>query len=130
MDRPGLTKDCLKLDGIAWATGGPRGVPPNEAHPKEKLVFGYALCYCTGVNYFYEVALMSEINIERGIPVPENVRLAQRWPFKSLGSGDSFRVRGQIGTARNQCSRYGKRLGVKFICRVEGEGYVRVWRVD
>ena len=120
----------VATNGGTTTINGQIGNPFGKKESKEKLVFGYALCYCTRVTYFYEVVSMSEINIERGIPVPENVRLAQRWPFKSLGSGDSFRVRGQIGTARNQCSRYGKRLGVKFICRVEGEGYVRVWRVD
>lgn len=70
-----------------------------------------------------------DIMIEKDVPIPETSRMRQRWPFDELGVEDSFRVRGMLGTARNQCSRYGKRLQRKFICRQDGEGYVRVWRV-
>ena len=71
-----------------------------------------------------------DIQIEHGVPIPDVRRSRQNWPFDELGVEDSFRVRGVLGTARNQCSRYGKRLSRRFICRQDGEGYVRVWRVS
>ena len=70
-----------------------------------------------------------EVKIEKGIPIPEVRRNRQNWPFDELGLEDSFRIKGVLGTARNQCSRYGKRLGRRFICRQDGDEFVRVWRI-
>lgn len=67
------------------------------------------------------------IVIDKDIPFPE---ARQRWPFGELEVGDSFRIGGSIKTAANQCCRYGKRYGRKFVYRADGEGFVRVWRVE
>jgi len=72
---------------------------------------------------------MNEVKIESGIPIPGALNTRQRWPFRELEVGDSFRISGSVKTAANQCCRYGKRYGRKFIYRADGEKFIRVWRI-
>jgi hypothetical protein len=53
----------------------------------------------------------------------------QKYPYKEMEVGDSFFVSaGGIQNVCNQNYRMGKKLGMSFIARKEGDG-VRVWRV-
>lgn len=71
-------------------------------------------------------AASSGFLVEKGIPVP---RVSGRavYPFPLMEVGDSFSIDGKERVAA-AASVFGKRHGVKFSLRKDGEGY-RVWRV-
>jgi hypothetical protein len=70
---------------------------------------------------------MSEIKIERGVPLPEKRGLYNKYPFKQMKVGDSFIVPidARIYAA---ASWAGTRNGMKFSTRKNGT-CIRVWRV-
>jgi len=67
--------------------------------------------------------------IEKNVPIPE-CQKAGRFPYEELDVNDSFRVEGvKLQSVCNSNYRANKRLGRKFVARVDGDG-VRVWRVS
>lgn len=74
---------------------------------------------------------MSNIQIEQNVPVPPRTNMkASKYPWGLMDEGDSFSVDGKsVSSMRTTASAAGKRLGMKFIVRAEGEDSVRVWRV-
>jgi hypothetical protein len=71
---------------------------------------------------------MEVIGIERGVEMPKP-RVVFAYPYESMDVGDSFCVPVDArAKVLNANSRAGKRLGMKFQARTEGE-VVRVWRV-
>lgn len=74
---------------------------------------------------------MSEIKIEKGVPMPKPRAQRAKYPWRELGVGDSFFV---PGAARARCSvgavHSAQRIGggVRFTVRTV-EGGVRVWRI-
>ena len=68
------------------------------------------------------------IELTKEVPVPEP-RIRNVYPYKVMEVGDSFLVPNvKMQIVLNNNYRTGKRLGMQFIARKEGEG-VRVWRV-
>jgi hypothetical protein len=68
---------------------------------------------------------MISVELEKGVPLPV---ARQKYPYKEMEVGDSFFVfAGGIQNVCNQNYRMGKKLGMSFIARKEGDG-VRVWR--
>lgn len=68
------------------------------------------------------------IELTKEIPVPEP-RIRNAYPYKAMEVGDSFFIEGvKMQIVLNNNYRTGKRLGMQFIARREGDG-VRVWRV-
>ena len=69
-------------------------------------------------------------DIKNGIPVP--TRGARKvWPYEDMGVGEYFEVRlGEVKPRTMNVSnwRAGKRLGRRFVYRVDGQ-VIRVWRV-
>lgn len=76
------------------------------------------------------------ISIDKGIPVPKNNRgRPAKYPFASMDIGDSFVSDGDGSNtsgckAYNAARQYGRAHGMKFSGRKEGEGKVRIWRVE
>lgn len=68
---------------------------------------------------------MSEIKIDKGIPVP--LTLKSKYPFKAMAIGDSFFIEDR--SQRSNMYLYAKRIGIKVTVREEGSG-ARVWRVE
>jgi hypothetical protein len=67
--------------------------------------------------------------IDRTIPLGRIGRVS-KYPFASLGVGDSFEIRGAdlVHSLRCAASQYARRHGVRFATRAVPGG-VRVWRV-
>ena len=73
---------------------------------------------------------MTKYQIEKEIPLPVG-RAGQSecpYPFKEMEIGDSFTTEDGEKFVRNKTSYYGKRLGMKFTCRVLADGTFRIWR--
>ena len=71
-----------------------------------------------------------QIDIDKDVPVPANTRVRNRYPYDLLKVGESFFVKGvNLQSMYNTNFRWGKKLGRRFIARVEDAG-VRVWRVE
>ena len=72
---------------------------------------------------------MSEaITVERGVGLPAP-RMVYAYPYEEMDVGDSFTVPvAARGKVLNANYRAGKRLGMRFEARTEGD-VVRVWRV-
>ncbi len=68
--------------------------------------------------------------IDKGIPVPAP-RLGRpyKYPFNLMEPGDSIAAKGVVAVQR-AASAHAKRHGRKFVCRAQGDGTVRVWRVS
>ena len=69
------------------------------------------------------------IAVENNIPLP---KIAKRnvYPYESMDIGDSFFLESaNPQTVANNNYVRGKKLGMKFIARKEGNG-VRVWRIE
>jgi hypothetical protein len=67
--------------------------------------------------------------IDDAVPMP-GARVVRRYPYAEMGVGQSFYVEGvQMQVVLNGNWRAGKKLGVKFIARREGDG-IRVWRSE
>ena len=68
---------------------------------------------------------MINVELEKGVPLPVS---RKKYPYKEMEVGDSFFVaEAGIQNVCNQNYRMGKKLGMSFIARKEGDG-VRVWR--
>lgn len=75
---------------------------------------------------------MSEIKIEKGIPIPEGDGRrgrAPKYPWRNMEVGDSFFVREKPSAVARGACEAGKRCGRKFISRRIDDG-VRIWRVS
>ena len=75
---------------------------------------------------------MSEIVIEKGIPVPKTNRSDRRskYPFGAMEVGDSFFVKnGNIRNMSRISSTHAKKMSYRFSCRTV-DGGVRVWRTE
>ncbi len=67
--------------------------------------------------------------IDKDIPVPERRRgRPAKYPFAIMEPGDSIAARPVVAVQR-AASAHAKRHGRKFVCRAQGDGTVRVWRV-
>lgn len=72
-----------------------------------------------------------EYQIESGVPVPEARNGRSRYPFAKMEAGDTFVVPGDENKGvRSAAHSYGKRHGRTFTCRRQGDGTVRVWRIE
>lgn len=78
------------------------------------------------------------MNIEKGVPMPEVRRGSEQtaWPtFSMMEVGDSILVDGD-STANKDCPAmnsakvYGRYHGKRFSGRKQGNGKVRIWRVE
>ena len=68
------------------------------------------------------------IRVEKGVALPVE-RVERKYPHEDMEVGDSFAVPvGARAKVLNANYRAGKRLGMKFVARTEGE-VMRVWRV-
>lgn len=68
--------------------------------------------------------------IERGIPMPNNSKGARKFPFAEMEVGDSFAAPSdKITSARQSAVAFGKYHGIKFSCRKQEDGSIRIWRV-
>lgn len=67
---------------------------------------------------------MSEIKIEKGIPIPDKGKRKSAIPFDKMEVGDSFLVR---FTQRTGIHTTAKRFGITITSRQEGDK-VRIWR--
>lgn len=72
------------------------------------------------------------LQIEKNVPLPPSRGCTPTkafYPWKQMEVGDSFFVTGRKQQHLSaQASVVGKKLGVKFVTRKEGDG-VRVWRM-
>ncbi len=66
--------------------------------------------------------------IDKGIPIPERRGRPCKYPFPIMEPGDSIVARPVVAVQR-AASAHAKRHGRKFVCRAQGDGTVRVWRV-
>jgi hypothetical protein len=88
-----------------------------------------------GENRTERGAKMSEIKIEKGIPIPEMRLPVPVYPWKELEVGDSFLI--TTSSAKTGSGNYHQtkkdweeKTGFKFVIRCyKGEG-VRVWRTE
>ena len=72
--------------------------------------------------------MIEEIEKEVGVELPR-LRVVYAYPYEGMEVGDSFTVPvGARAKVLNANYRAGKRLGMKFVARTEGE-VMRVWRV-
>jgi hypothetical protein len=72
---------------------------------------------------------MQILEIEKGSALPDP-RVVYAYPYEGMEVGDSFTV--PVGARKkvlNANYRAGKRLGMKFVSKAEGE-LLRVWRVS
>lgn len=68
------------------------------------------------------------MKIERGIPIIDNrARRPLKYPWPDLAIGESFFADIEPDTLRAAAHKYGKRHGLTFIVRKDGEG-ARAWR--
>lgn len=71
----------------------------------------------------------TEIKIEKGIPVPKDLRTVKKYPVAELEVGDSFFVPNMTSASLGgTTSYYARKHNRKFTIRNEGTG-CRVWRV-
>jgi hypothetical protein len=71
-----------------------------------------------------------QIDIDKGVPMPSDTRVRNRYPYKLLRVGESFFVKGiALQSMYNTNFRWGRKLSRRFIARSE-DGGVRVWRVE
>jgi len=69
------------------------------------------------------------IDVDKDVPMPRT-RVRQTYPYELMRVGESFWVKGvAVQSMWNTNYRWSKKLGRRFVARVEGEG-VRVWRVE
>lgn len=69
------------------------------------------------------------IDVDKDVPLPRP-RVLRSYPYDVLRVGESFWVRGvRVQSIWTTNYRWSKRLGRRFVARVEGDG-VRVWRVE
>ncbi len=69
--------------------------------------------------------------IEKNVPLPARHKALAQYPFASMESGDSFSVSiDKFVRARNAASQYGKRHGMRFVCKNTGDGAGRIWRLE
>ncbi len=69
--------------------------------------------------------------IEKNVPLPARHKALAQYPFASMESGDSFSVSiDEFVRARNAASQYGKRHGMRFVCKNTGDGAGRIWRLE
>lgn len=67
--------------------------------------------------------------IEKNVPMPEYLRMRRsRYPFNEMEIGDSFFAGESRGKVASAAHTYGKKHGLRFSMRSEGDGF-RVWRV-
>lgn len=73
-----------------------------------------------------------EIKVDKEIPAPF-IRIGRvpKYPWHTLKVGESFAVPEDrdMTSMRSQCSRAGKKLGMRFAVRDTGK-QLRVWRVE
>ena len=69
------------------------------------------------------------MKIDKGVPLPKKRIPNGSYPFKEMAIGDSFMVTDGLASARVLAIHYGRRHGVKFTSRKEGDG-LRVWRIE
>jgi hypothetical protein len=73
--------------------------------------------------------MMERLELTRNVPPPKPIRRGV-YPYKEMVVGDSFFVPGaNRQVVCNNNWRMGKKLGMKFIARVDAGG-VRVWRIE
>lgn len=65
--------------------------------------------------------------VDKEVPVPPHGNA--KYPFGDMEVGDSFYAKMKRNTVASAASVHGKRSGMKFIVRNEGDG-VRVWRTE
>ena len=71
---------------------------------------------------------MSDIQIEKGVPVPK-ARTPMKYPFEKMEVGDSFFVPKSQGNVSSAAVYWQKRhKGRRFVTRAENGG-ARCWRV-
>lgn len=73
---------------------------------------------------------MSEITVDKGIPIPDRQRGGGKYPWGTLDVGDSFFVEGdakRVKALQGAVSNVGRRLGRTFTTRRLDNG-VRIWR--
>jgi hypothetical protein len=71
---------------------------------------------------------MSDVQIEKGIPVPTRGR-ASKYPWNELQVGDSFLLPNDDAPSASSLSTGAKKAGIKIKVR-EVENGVRVWRTE
>lgn len=75
---------------------------------------------------------MSDFVIEDGIEIPKiegrGMQKKAKYPFGKMLVGQSFLVVHQWKSARSSADAYGRRNGIKFSTRREGDG-LRIWRI-
>jgi len=73
------------------------------------------------------------IKIDKGYPIPPRTGRGRepKYPWADMVVGDSFLMTSpkSISGASSGASAAGKRLGMRFSVRTEGDAY-RVWRVE
>lgn len=84
-------------------------------------------------------ASMPCVAIDKGIPLPPEIKTYNKYPLAQMAVGDSFLAPASEGSfaqqrdrAKNAARVYGQRHGKKFTCRtlqMDGRKVVRVWRV-
>lgn len=76
-------------------------------------------------------APLPTFSIEKGVPIPtRGARGEQIFPFLDLEIGDSFVAPPDLAKkARSAAHGFAKRKGVRFTCRVQPDGSVRIWRL-
>jgi hypothetical protein len=73
---------------------------------------------------------MTDIKIDKNVPIPETSGAGALYPFAEMEVGDSFYVEGKTtAQLQNSASHWRKRKGWKFRTRTEDKG-ARIWRVE
>ena len=74
-----------------------------------------------------------KIEIEIGVPTPNNVRQYRKYPWKEMQIGQSFFVPGDIAKTKNTLASSATRYKpTKFVLRAaekDGLTGIRVWRI-
>jgi hypothetical protein len=69
------------------------------------------------------------IAVEKNVPLPK-LRTRNIYPYEQMEVGDSFFLENaHMPTVSNNNNQRGKKLGMKFIARKEGNG-ARIWRIE
>lgn len=73
---------------------------------------------------------MTDFPIEKSIPMPSQDNW-KKYPLEEMDIGDSISISGlaEFLSARGAAYMYGKRNGLKFSTRQDGDGG-RIWRVE
>lgn len=67
--------------------------------------------------------------VQKGVPLPLDVRSKSKYPFLAMDVGDSFLApKKKISTVSAAATYIAKKTKMKFITRKDGNG-TRVWRV-